>query len=67
MTGLEILLSILLYIALGLWICFKRDWYEAWNDSQGEQIWYCMFAVLFTPLNLIIVLFKEFLIRDWYN
>ena len=55
-----ILLSIL-YIIIGLWICFKRDWYKHYIDQGGV----CTAAVIFMPINLLIVFFKEFLINKW--
>lgn len=65
MTGLEILLFIALYIIVGLWVCYKRDWYDASADTNGDQILICTIATIGMPLNLIIVFFSEFLIRKW--
>jgi hypothetical protein len=63
MTGLEIILSIIVYLTLGLWICQKRDWYEDYE----EPFITCVMACLLTPLNLIVVLFSQFIVREWDN
>lgn len=63
MTTLEIILIASLWIITGLWICFKRDWYSEMNNNG----YYCLLAILLTPINLILVIIKEFFIRKWDN
>ena len=63
MTGLEILLSIIVYISLGLWICQKRSWYEGYE----EPFMTCLVACALTPLNLVVVVFGQFILRKWDN
>lgn len=58
MTGLEITLIIILYIALGLWICQKRKWYR--GDVER-----CVFSIIVMPINLIIIIFREFILGEW--
>lgn len=67
MTGLEIILSIILYIALGLWIAFKRNWYEYQADDTEGQFWLSLISVVLMPINLIIVFVREFIIAEWDN
>lgn len=68
MTLLEIILLGILWIAVGCYICFKRDWYPQKNtmdDAPAELI--CTCAIAFAPINLVIVLFKLFFIYKWTN
>jgi len=67
MTALEITLTITLYVSLGLWICQKREWYDSYHDEAGGKGFVNIFAIVFTPLNLLIVIFKEFILKKWDN
>jgi len=67
MTTLEIILSLMLYISFGMWICFKRDWYESQATDGGEALFLNGIAILCMPLNLIIIIIREFILRDWDN
>lgn len=58
-----IILSAILYLFIGLWICYKREWYENW-ETNGLI---CFIAIVFMPINLLILLIKEFVIREWDN
>jgi hypothetical protein len=68
MEGTELIATIAyvsLYIILGFWVCFKREWYG--NLYAEEQIFAVVGTVVFMPILLIIALFKEFVWRDWDN
>ena len=65
MTNLEIKLSIILYIIVGLWLCYKRDWYD--TNTGEEQFFICGIAIILMPINLLIILVKEFILSDWDN
>lgn len=65
MTTLEFVLITIIYIAIGLWISYKRDWYVGWCDDLGWQGFVNIVSIAFMPINLIIVLIKEFFIRKW--
>lgn len=68
MTTLEIILSLILYILIGLWITYKRNWYKSSIlNSDGDIFTFNLFAVLLMPFNLIIVILREFIIREWNN
>lgn len=67
MTILEIIQLIIIWLAVGTFICYKRNWYPAqgMDDMPSEVV--CFFAVLFAPINLAIVLFRIFFIDKWNN
>ena len=67
MTTLEITLIMVLYILLGLWVCNKRDWYEAYDNFDGGQTLIIILATIFAPLNFLIVFIREFTLRKWRN
>lgn len=66
MTNLEIILSTLLWIALTLWIFYKRNWYQHYDDVDFRGLAYVI-GTLVMPLNLIVILFREFVLKDWTN
>ncbi len=59
-----ILISII-WILLGLWICEKREWYK--HIEKDFQSTACCIAIVFSPLNLIFVLIREFVVHKWDN
>ena len=67
MTALEIILIIVLYISLGMWICQKREWYDHQCNNDGDKAVINIFAIILTPLNILVVFVKEFIIRGWRN
>ena len=67
MTTLEIILSTILYISLGLWITYKRNWYNGMRQDNAERFNINLLAVVLMPLNLIIVIFRELILREWDN
>ena len=67
MTTLEIILSTILYISLGLWITYKRNWYNGMTLDAGERFFINVLAIALMPLNIIIVIFRGLLLREWDN
>lgn len=67
MTTLEIFLSITLYFIVGVFICTKREFYTSMADSPIEGFFINFVACVCMPINLIIVFFKEFVLRKWNN
>jgi len=67
MSNLEILLLCIIYLILGIWVCYKRNWYKNQNLILCGVVFYSIFAIILMPINLIIVLFCEFIIKDWEN
>lgn len=68
-TLLEHVLFVLLWIIIGFWICLKRDWYRDGSQSydQSDTMIRCTLSVVFSPISLIVVFFKIFVIAKWNN
>lgn len=64
LTHLEIILLGILWIIVGCWICYKRNWYQYYS-SLDDQVVNCSFGILFAPANLVIVFFKIFILNGW--
>jgi hypothetical protein len=60
------IMTIFIWIVIGLWINHKRNWYKFIIDSDDRKA-VCSLVIIFAPISLIIVFFKEFLINPWNN
>ncbi len=67
MTTLEIILSLMLYISFGMWLCFKRNWYKSMESEIDGLLFMNTLAIVFMPLNFIIIVFRELILREWDN
>lgn len=68
MTALEIFLSIILWIIIGLWISYKRNWYQDCEDLEfdpRDPLTFVFLNVLASPLAFVISLFKEYINKKW--
>ncbi len=61
MTLLEIILSITLYLIVGLWICFKCNWYEDFDYPKTN----IGIVLVLMPLFLIYYITDNFIIKPW--
>ena len=67
MTGLEIFLSMVLWVIIGLWISWKRTWYKdnkLMNDEKIVTLGIVLNIVLM-PLVLLWTIFDEYANDDW--
>lgn len=55
--------TITLWIIIGAWICYKRDWYES---SEAPGLWIVV-ATVFMPINFLIIFFQMFILDKWNN
>jgi hypothetical protein len=64
-----IIMTIFIWIVVGLWINHKREWYRGYNFEgfEDERRFHCVMNVIFSPISLIIAFLKEFLINPWNN
>jgi hypothetical protein len=58
MTILEFTLSLIIYLIIGLWICWKMKWYYILPTS---------IVIVAMPISLIYVLIKQFVLKEWNN
>ena len=70
MTTLEIVFLGIIWLFVGLFICYKRDWYTNGNDiSDGEfpSEVLCFVSVVLTPISLFIAFVREMVLDKWNN
>lgn len=60
---LNIILIAILWIIVGVWICWKRDWYWDWEMSQLL----CVIVIILAPINLLLTIFSEYILEKWKN
>ena len=65
MEMIVFIMSIFIWVVVGLWINHKREWYRSEDKDTREAS--CFFNIILAPIALIIVFFKEFLINPWNN
>lgn len=70
MTTLETILTILLWIVLGFFICNKVKWYNNYEDpllpsEKDEIIAKCLGTVLFAPLVFLVHTINRIFIQKW--
>ena len=56
MTHYEIFLTTIIWIIVGIWIAYKRDWYNM-NCGDAYEINVTL-SIIFAPINLIITIYK---------
>lgn len=61
---METILIAILWVIVGFWIAYKRNWYEYAGDDQKFIIWV---TVIFAPISLIIAFFSVMIIGKWQN
>ena len=67
MTGLEIVFMFIIWIFVGSFICYKRNWYKDYADYENPSSFYCAFTILFAPVALLIAIFREMVLDSWNN
>ena len=65
MTELEIILIAILWILLGFWIAWKRQWYDEYDDDS--RFFIVMISIILMPINFLIVFIKVFICTKWLD
>ena len=60
---MQIVELIFIWIIVGVWITYKRNWYIDSEDWDGDFI--CIINIVFAPLALIIAFFRIFIMGSW--
>ncbi len=60
---LNIILIAILWIIVGVWICWKRDWYWDWEMNHVL----CIIVIILAPINLLLTIFSEYILEKWRN
>jgi len=63
------LLIAILWVIVGFWIAYKRNWYTKWFDGVDSPpaSLAILVCVVFAPVSLIIAFVREMLIDKWNN
>ncbi len=64
---MENFLIFVLWVIIGLWLAFKRNWYKQYDDDDDfdfDKVC-CIASVIGMPINFIIIFTKVFLINKW--
>lgn len=56
---------VFIWIVIGLFICYKRNWYVENSSEDVPKELMCFIAIVVMPINFLIVFFKIFLINKW--
>lgn len=65
MTQFEIISIILLWIILGTWISYKRNWYKGVGFVNGGKEFFIVLNILFAPFAFIITLLLRLFHEPW--
>lgn len=67
MEVVVLIMTIFIWVVVGLWINHKREWYtnSGWNKDKITDLRFT--NILLAPFALILAFFKEFLIKPWNN
>jgi hypothetical protein len=63
---MEIVQSIFIWVVIGVWICYKRNWYknvEFTTDDTPNFV--CGVTIILAPIALIMAFFDVFIKNSW--
>lgn len=55
--------TIFIWLVVGTWICYKRDWYRDTHIDTPNFI--CTVSIIFAPIALLIAFFDVFIKNSW--
>lgn len=58
---MNILMIVFMWVATGLFICYKQNWFKDTIDAEGL----CTWVILTLPIQLIMSFIKVYLLGDW--
>jgi hypothetical protein len=59
--------NIILWIIIGVWVSYKRNWYDKYGYDDPPSGVYIAMSILLGPLALFIAFFREMVFRKWDN
>lgn len=59
---MEIVQWFFMWVVIGVWICYKRNWYKYLADYNDDSTpnFVCGCTIVFAPMSLILALFDVF-------
>jgi hypothetical protein len=58
---ITIILIAILWLIIGVWICWKRDWYI----RMDSHVAFCIFAVILAPISLLLAIINQVILAKW--
>jgi hypothetical protein len=65
MTTFEIISLILLWVIVGFWISYKRNWYKDFGYEEDGQGFCIGLNIIFAPIVLVITLCSRLFYEPW--
>jgi len=65
MVVLNFITILFIWVVIGVWISFKRNWYKHRAKEMTENA--IFFNIIFSPICLILAGFNEFILKKWKN
>lgn len=66
MEMIVFIMSIFIWVVVGLWINHKRNWYKQLIDKDTREASY-FFNVLLAPFALFLAFIRIFILNPWNN
>lgn len=67
MTTLEIILIIILWLALGFFICHKARWFTDESKYTDDGIMESTFVIFFAPIAFVYNVINLVFVKPWIN
>lgn len=64
---MEVVQCIFIWVVVGVWICYKRNWYKDAGafESDDTPNFVCGVTIILAPISLILALFDVFVKNPW--
>lgn len=64
---MEVVQWIFMWLVIGTWICYKRNWYKDTTDYANDSTpnFICGCTIVFAPIALILAFFDVFIKNNW--
>jgi uncharacterized membrane protein len=59
--------NIIIWIIIGVWVSYKRDWYDKQEYEEPPSLVYILMSVVLGPVALLIAFFREMVFKKWDN
>ena len=59
--------NIIIWIIIGIWVAYKRNWYDEYRNDDPPSGVFIIFSVCLGPIALLIAFFREMVFKKWKN
>lgn len=65
-NNMETIQWIFIWVVIGVWICYKRNWYKDYDSEfHDTPKFVCACNIIFAPIALIQAFFDVFIKNSW--